>query len=197
VRCVRRIMCRLFLWRQEENSKAVRKIMLEIRRKSPNKEFPVIVRPSNEMPYLLVSEEGKTTASVARFGFQMSTGKLIYNARQETALSKGIFLGCFQKGRCIVPAHSFYEWDKERHCYEFSPENKGLLYFAALYRQRGDESEVVILTTHSQGTVGEVHHRMPLILDEREIRPWLYDTATSEYLLSRGIISLKKEIVEG
>jgi putative SOS response-associated peptidase YedK len=189
-------MCRQFLWRQEDNSRAVQKIMAEIRRKSPNAVLSPIARPSGEIPYLLVSEEGKTTAAVGRWGFQVQPKKLIYNARQETALSKGLFQGCFQKGRCLVPAHSFFEWDGERRCFQFSLNKRGLLYFAALYRRGGHESEIVILTTHSRGTVEEVHHRMPLILDENQLRPWLYDNSASEFLLSQGIVTLKKEMVE-
>ncbi|KXL54007.1 putative SOS response-associated peptidase YedK [Anaerotignum neopropionicum] len=189
-------MCRQFLWRQEENSKAVQKIMAEIRRKSPNAALPQIARPANSIPYLLVSPEGTTTASVGRWGFQVQGKGLVYNARQETALTKGLFRGCFQNGRCIVPAHSFFEWDKERHCFAFSQKEKELLYFAALYRTHQNGAEIVILTTHSSKTVDEVHHRMPLILGEKELRPWLYDTSASQFLLSQGIGALKKEIVE-
>lgn len=174
----------------------VQKIMGEIQRKLPHKELSPIARPSKEIAYLLPSEEGKTTASVGRWGFQIPTGKLIYNARQETTLSKSIFLSCFQNGRCIVPAHSFFEWDKEQRCFSFSKKEAGLLYFAALYRKQGEESEIVILTTHSRGEIEEVHHRMPLILDESKLRPWLYDASASALLLSQGSISLKKEIVE-
>jgi len=190
-------MCRLFLWKQEGNSKVVQKIMGEIARKDPDKQLPSVVHPSDEMAYLLVSHQGKTTAAVARWGFQMSGGNLVYNARQETALSKEIFSNCFRTARCIVPAHSFYEWDKDRNCFQFSPDSQELLYFAGLFRVRAEQTEVVILTTHSSGVVGEIHHRMPLILDETQLRPWLYDRSVSEQLLSQGIISLKKEIVEG
>ncbi|NCC15848.1 MAG: hypothetical protein EOM28_05795 [Clostridia bacterium] len=189
-------MCRLFLWRQEENSKAVQKIMGEIHRKSPHKELSAIARPSKEIAYLLASEEGRTTASVGRWGFEIPTGKLIYNARQETTMSKGMFSGCFQNARCIVPAHSFFEWDKEQRCFSFSQKEAGLLYFAALYRRQGEDSEIVILTTHSRGEIEAVHHRMPLILDESKLRPWLFDTSASMLLLSQGSVSLKKEIIE-
>ncbi|WMI81301.1 SOS response-associated peptidase family protein [Anaerotignum sp. MB30-C6] len=175
----------------------MQKIMEEIRRKSPDKELPAIVRPADELAFLLPSPQGKTTASLARWGFQLPSQKLVYNARQETVLTKDFFGNCFPNGRCIVPAHSFYEWDKDHHCFGFSLGDKKLLYFAALYRKQGDGWEVVILTTHSKGTVEEVHHRMPLILGERELRPWLYDAAAAKLLLSQGIISLKKEIVEG
>ncbi|WP_304507812.1 SOS response-associated peptidase family protein [Anaerotignum sp.] len=171
--------------------------MGEIHRKTPNIELPEILRPSNEIPYLLVSNEGKTTATVGHWGFQIQNGKLIYNARQETALSKKLFQSCFEHGRCIVPAHSFFEWDQNHHCFEFSMNNKSLLYFAALFRNQGAETQIVILTTHSRGTVEEVHHRMPLILDENELRVWLYDPSASEFLLSQGVRVLKKEYVKG
>ncbi len=187
-------MCRLFLWCQEDNSRPVQKIMGEIRRKSPDKRISEIVRPSGTIPYLQVSEAGKTTASLGRWGFQIPKGKLIYNARQETVLSKGLFQDCFQKNRCIVPAHSFFEWDQAHCCYMFSRKEADLLYFAALFRKQGEETEIVILTTHSRGEIEEVHHRMPLILEENELRHWLYDTSVSEQLLSHGSIALKREM---
>ncbi|AMJ39784.1 SOS response-associated peptidase family protein [Anaerotignum propionicum] len=189
-------MCRLFLWNQEDGSKIVQKIMGEIRRKSPEKIIPQIARPTDEIPYLQASEFGKTTASLGHWGFQTNQGKLIYNARQETVLSKGLFQSCFGRNRCIVPAHSFFEWDHEHHCFSFSQAGKGLLYFAALFRKQGGRTEVVVLTTHSRGEIAEVHHRMPLILKEDELRNWLYDTSVSEQLLSHGEFSLKKGMVE-
>ncbi|WP_352399944.1 SOS response-associated peptidase family protein [Anaerotignum sp.] len=190
-------MCRLFLWKQEDDTKAVQKIMGEIGRKYPHKQLPSVARPTDEIAYLLASPKKRTTASVAQWGFRVSSGNLVYNARQETVLHKDIFTNCFLSGRCIVPAHSFYEWDKDRNCFEFSMVRQGLLYFAGLYRGRGEQGEIVILTTHSRGVVGEIHHRMPLILDETQLRAWLYDANVSQQLLSQGIISLKKEIVEG
>lgn len=170
--------------------------MGEIRRKSPNIVLPEVLRPSNKIPYLMVSQDGKTTATVGHWGFQIQNGKLIYNARQETALTKGLFESCFQHGRCIVPAHGFFEWDQGHRCFQFSLENQQLLYFAALFRKNGTETEIVILTTHSRGAVEEVHHRMPLILAESELRTWLYDPFVSEYLLSQGIRNLKKEFIK-
>lgn len=189
-------MCRLFFWNQEDDSKAVQKIMGEIRRKSPETKVPQIARPSNEIPYLQASVFGKTTASLGHWGFQTNQGKLIYNARQETVLSKGLFQPCFERNRCIVPAHSFFEWNHEHQCFRFSQAGEGLLYFAALYRKQGGRTEVVVLTTHSMGEIALVHHRMPLILKEAELRSWLYDTCVSEQLLAQGEIALKKEMVE-
>lgn len=167
--------------------------MGEIYRKIPGEKISEIARPSQEIVYLQVSEGGKTTASLGRWGFQIRQ-KLIYNGRQETVLSKGLFQGCFQKNRCIVPAHSFFEWDGDHHCFKFSKKDEGLLYFAALYRKQGDETEIVILTTHSRGEIEEVHHRMPLILEENELRHWLYDSSASRTLLSQGSFALKKEM---
>lgn len=187
-------MCRLFLWHQEDNNKAVQKIMGEIHRKTPEKKINEVARPSQEIVYLQVSKEGKTTASLGRWGFQIPQRKLIYNARQETVLSKRLFQGCFQKNRCIVPAHSFFEWDTDHRCFMFSPKEMPLLYFAALYRKQGDETEIVILTTHSRGEIEEVHHRMPLMLEENELRHWLYDSSVSRTLLSQGSFLLKKEM---
>ena len=189
-------MCRLFLWNQEDERKAVQKIMGEIRRKSPETKVPQIVRPCDDIPYLQASQLGKTTASLGRWGFQTNQGKLIYNARQETALSKALFQSCFEKNRCIVPAHSFFEWNEDHECFKFSQQEKGLLYFAALFRKQGERTEIVVLTTHSMGEIAEVHHRMPLILKEDELRDWLYDNAVSEKLLEQGAAALKKEVVE-
>ncbi len=170
--------------------------MAEIRRKAPEKTLSEIAYPSAEIPYLFVSDGGKTTASLGRWGFRLSMDKLVYNARQETVLSKGMFQGCFAQGRCIVPAHGFFEWDTEHRQFLFSPRAQTLLYFAALYRQQGEKTEIIILTTHSKGEIAAVHHRMPLILEENQLRPWLYDTQAAKELLSQVSFPLQGKLTE-
>lgn len=53
----------------------------------------------------------------------------------------------------------------------------------------------IILTTHARGVCDEVHERMPVILEEEEIRPWLAGTNVTEVLTRRDHSRL--EIIEG
>ena len=170
--------------------------MAEIERKFPQEALSEIAYPSANIAYLLVSQEGKTTAALGRWGFQASGNRPVYNARQETVLSKGMFQGCFAESRCIVPSHGFYEWDEEHRKHIFLPKGKGLFYFAALYRLRGDGVEITILTTHSQGDMERIHHRMPLILEETQLRAWLYDRQAAEVLLAQGCFLMEEALAE-
>ena len=52
----------------------------------------------------------------------------------------------------------------------------------------------MILTTEANASVREVHHRMPLILEEEELEPWLYEEKMVEFFLKKKPGILYKEM---
>ena len=75
-------------------------------------------RPTARSPSSATGEDGAPEAAFARWGLlgpwmkeANDPGRQI-NARSETAAEKPMFRDSFRKGRCLIPATGFYEWQK-------------------------------------------------------------------------------------
>lgn len=99
-------------------------------------------------------------------------GSRMINARSETASEKPSFRRAFRERRYLIPADGFYEWqrtDNGKQPYYVRMKNGSPFAFAGLWeiwrRDPGPEiRSCTIFTTEANELVGEVHHRMPVIL---------------------------------
>ena len=78
----------------------------------------------------------------------------------------------------------FYEWDREETKYQFRLPGRDRLYLAGLWNVFQGEERFVILTTAPNDTIINVHDRMPVLLTDDEVTPWLYDTGTASAKLT-------------
>lgn len=99
--------------------------------------------------------------------------KLIINARTETVLEKKMFADSVEHRRIAIPAAGFYEWNAKKEKYTFRKKDKSLMWFAGFYNLEQNEDRFVIITTAANASMQPVHDRMPLILDNNEIIPWI------------------------
>ena len=60
-----------------------------------------------------------------------------------------------------------------------------ILFMAGCCRQYEDGAHFVILTTEANASMEPVHDRMPLILEEKEITPWILDDGKAIDILHR------------
>lgn len=105
----------------------------------------------------------------------------IVNARSETVFDKSAFTGT---GRAVVPMNGWYEWTGEKRRktpWRVLPRSGGFLYFAAITdRWQGpggiEVDQVATLTCPPSADVIDVHHRMGVILDPKDIALWLGGT---------------------
>jgi putative SOS response-associated peptidase YedK len=152
-----------------------------------------------DMKILIVrrSPEG-LEAVLARWGFLApwmsdpnDPGRQI-NARLETAAQKPMFRSALVKGRCIVPADGFFEWQKQpegpSRPFFVRPADHELLLMAGLWRRNRLEDgtlidTVAILTRPADATLHAIHPRMPVLLPERLVDPWLATKPASTNLL--------------
>ncbi len=143
------------------------------------------VFPSNEAK-ILTSHENHWEFSDATWGFPKYKDKgLIINARAETALEKNPFREALLKRRCIVPAKGFYEWDASKNKFCFTNEDESILFMAGIIERYETTSRFVILTKNANASMLRIHDRMPLILSQEQIKPWIFDqTKTNEILKS-------------
>lgn len=122
------------------------------------------------------------------------------NARSETVATSRYFKGAFKKHRCIVPADGWFEWiatasGKQPHYLTRS--DREPLAFAAIYTERADGSlGCAILTEPARGSAKDVHDRMPVILDDASLEPWLDPDLTDRETIRNVVRHLDASLVE-
>ena len=94
--------------------------------------------------------------------------KLI-NCRHETLLEKPSFKGSM---RCVFVANGWIEWQRLKNEKKpfFHSIKTELIYFAGIYNLT---SGCAVVTCQSSQHIAQVHHRQPLLLEEKQIGEWL------------------------
>ena len=103
------------------------------------------------------------------------------NARAETVKTSGTFRSAFFKRRCLVPADAFYEWKPVaggKQPYAIARRDGQRMAFAGLWEGfRWPDGKVLrtftIITTYASEIIGELHDRMPVILEPPDWPTWL------------------------
>lgn len=128
-----------------------------------------------------------------RWGFpKLDSKSLIINARAETALQKPMFAHALKKNPIAIPVTGFYEWranqeEKRKDKFLFTVADQPVFYLAGLTRFfEGDPASdaFVVLTTQANESMQPYHHRMPVLISEKELDSWLGGGRT-EYFLKR------------
>ena len=138
---------------------------------------------------------GKIVAVPAGFGFPgYQDNKLIINARSETAVEKKTFADSLRERRVILPASGFFEWshDGKKTKYYFTVDSMQAIYLCGIYKIMDGKPYFVILTRAANESMIDTHDRMPVIVGENSVRPYLTDRdaameiiATAAPMLSR------------
>ena len=127
------------------------------------------------------------------------TGNQPINARVETVATNRYFKNAFAKHRCLVPADGWYEWIKNtspKQPHFICRMDRQPLFFAGIYAERDDGSiGCAILTEPSRGSASEVHDRMPLILDEDSLKPWLAPDITDRETIRNIVRHIDAELI--
>ena len=149
------------------------------------------IKPSQNA-LVLTGKDPELSATVMQWGFPRFDKKgLIINARAESVKEKRMFQGSVMQRRCIIPARHYFEWDREKTKTILSRNDSGIVYMAGIYQYIQNVERFVILTTQANQSVKNIHDRMPLILEEKEIEGWIYDNELADYLLRTVPVQLK------
>ena len=118
---------------------------------------------------------------VPSFAKSVSAGNRLINARAETVANSPAFRTSFARRRCIIPADGFYEWRREGARKQpfliHAPDDRPLA-FAGLWAPWRDPAggewvlSAAVVTTRANGVVGQLHDRMPVILEQSEWPIW-------------------------
>lgn len=151
----------------------------------PSQPAPIIIRRGEEYASELCS-----------WGFPRYDKKgLMINARSETALERRMFRKSLLERRCLIPAAGFYEWDQKKNKTAFFKKDSPAIFMAGFYRQDKEHDRFIILTTQANESVKEIHDRMPIIIEEKDIEHW-FNPAVFEHLLHKRPEDLANEMVE-
>jgi putative SOS response-associated peptidase YedK len=136
----------------------------------------------------------------------VSIGSRMINARAETVIEKPAFRRAFSSRRCLLPADGYYEWQAPaagtkgpKQPYFICRPDHGVLAFAGIYelwRDRaiaGDDPAAwlwtaAIITTTAPDELGEIHDRMPMVIDPASWADWL-DPANTDAADVRALLA--------
>lgn len=146
---------------------------------------------------VISAKGGNLYASDMKWGFVSSGGGLLINARSESAAQKVSFSESLLNRRCVMPAAGFYEWNRAKEKVSFTWNSHPVFYLAGFYKRFGGEERFIILTMPANESVSSVHDRMPVLLPEEEITPWIFDsTVTGRYLARTGPVLTRRQEYE-
>ncbi len=144
------------------------------------------IAPSQQVAGIRQSDGANRELTFFRWGLvpqwakDASIGYRMINARAETAAEKPSFRGPLRSRRCVIPATAFFEWKRTATAkvpFCIRHRDRTPLAFAGLWdRWQGADGVVEtcsILTTAANSALAELHDRMPVILSDRTVAPWL------------------------
>lgn len=116
------------------------------------------------------------TGELAKFGWKWKADRpLQINARSETAWTSPLFGPHMRHDRAVIPASCFFEWTPAKEMISCREPKSPVLYMAGFVT----DGSFVILTTKANDSIRDIHHRMPLVLREDQVTPWIRDEAAA------------------
>ncbi len=112
-----------------------------------------------------------------------------FNARIEKANETRTFKQAWQTGRCVLPVRGYYEWQKlgkEKQPWVIAPQGNAPMFFlAGLWEKMQDGTATcAILTRAPDPALASIHNRMPVMLRESEITPWMANASSDDVVKS-------------
>ena len=128
------------------------------------------------------------------WGYHLSDGKRIINARSETAARKAVFADGIRQRRCLIPARHYYEWEKtdgRKVKYAIAPEGSAGFYLAGIYRIEAGKPVFTVLTRSAADSIAFIHERMPVILPGEVATDWLNPKYHGEEILQASMTQMR------
>lgn len=138
------------------------------------------------------SSAGVTDVQDLFWGLKGSDGKLIINARAESATDKPMFSESIMHRRCLLPAAGFYEWDRDKTRFVFKRTDGKPMYLAGFYDLSANKDSFVILTTAANKSMEPVHDRMPVMIGAVNAQEYLTDAAAALDMLKEPMPELER-----
>jgi len=157
------------------------------------------VCPGDTPAVIACSRKLRPTAFPMHWGYRMTDGRLIINARSESAAEKPLFAEGLRQRRCLIPAEAYYEWENTpagRQKYIIRPRGSGSFCLAGIYRLTGSVPEFTVLTREPATSIAFIHDRMPVILPEEVMSDWLDPRIHGRELLDAAVLDMVCTLAE-
>lgn len=158
------------------------------------------VFPSDTVPVIANSQSLQRAVFAMPWGYRMPDGRLMINARVETAAEKPLFRDGMAQRRCLLPASGYFEWEKRddgKIKYMIRPIDTGTMYIAGLYRIEGGQARCTVLTRSPAQSIAFIHDRMPVLLPGDVIRDWLNPRYAAAEIIKAAIMDVLYTPEEG
>ncbi|MBQ2834277.1 MAG: SOS response-associated peptidase [Clostridia bacterium] len=175
-------MCGRYWLGQGESVPELQQILDALQRKKTPEGLKTCgeIFPTDVVPVLANDRRGGVQPFAMRWGYAFPSGRPIINARAETAADKPMFRDGIRQRRCLVPASSYFEWERKeggKTKYALRPQESEMIYFAGIYHlERYGEVTVpafAILTREAAPEIRFIHERMPVIIPGERAADWL------------------------
>lgn len=165
------------------------------------------VAPTDSV-YAVAEHDGVRLLGAFRWGLipfwakDRKIGARNINARAETVAEKPAFRDSFVKRRCLIPADGFYEWQSlpkgklPHYIYRADRRPLALAGIWSSWKEPETGERVLtcsIITGEPNAMVGEIHDRMPVILQEAAWDTWLDRSLDDRDVLRRLLTVLPRE----
>ena len=132
--------------------------------------------PTQNLPVVKKYTNGNTL-ELLKWGIVPSWSKQkdfkpLINARLETIDEKISFKKHIKIHRCVAVADGFYEWKrdgKEKVPFYFLRDDKKMMFIAGIF----SDNQFCLITEQASQNINEIHHRQPVILNEKDINNYL------------------------
>ena len=148
------------------------------------------VNPGDVAAAIASNRKMEPQAFGMKWGYKIPDGKLIFNARSETAAQKAMFADGMRQRRCLIPADCYYEWQKTgqgKQKYQIAPTNTNGFFLAGIYRIEQGFPVFSVLTKEPVESIAFIHNRMPVILPNEIIKDWLNPQYHGQELLNAAL----------
>jgi putative SOS response-associated peptidase YedK len=176
----------------------------------PTEQIPVVLESMKSDPAVRRLESARWSL-VPTFSPELGAAFATFNARSETLSEKPTFRTALAKTRAIIPATGYYEWHTvgTRKTPYFVHSDDGLpLAIAGLYSWwrnpalgQDDPARWVltatILTAPAQGTLADIHDRMPVVLPEECWDRWLNPHSDGDQSLVDAVVEAATDAAAG
>lgn len=189
-------MCGRYFIDGDDLPEELERILEELNRKNTPKNLKTSGEffPSDVVPVLANSRRQDVQPFAMRWGYSFPGGRPVINARAETAAEKPLFRDGMRQRRCLIPASSYFEWERregQKTKYAIRPAGAEMLYLAGIYHLENHDGAVVpsfaILTRSAAPEIAFIHDRMPVILPPDCARDWLKVENRADEVLRRAL----------